>query len=153
MMWLDHCIDLVLNSSVRYDLILRMRPDIGVFAPIPWWNISLNRVSIMLKDSGGIADFFFTIPTKLIDGWWKRAVRQYLKGGSWRSIDTVLFSRKRMRVTNFPAVIVRDGYAAQCWRIVGSLADRQNCIAKEQAGYFAKLHWLFSTSLALTNII
>jgi len=70
MMWLDHCVHMVRSSGKQYDLLVRMRPDVGIFQPFPWDMVSKDHVTYMQKDAGGRVDWFVTVPWSTIDTWW-----------------------------------------------------------------------------------
>jgi len=87
-MWLGHCIHKVRTSGVHYDLMVRIRPETGVFEPIPWTALSTTLVSYAQKKTRGrqsMADWFFTIPMPALNSWWDRFEGLYASGvaGGW----------------------------------------------------------------------
>lgn len=140
-MWLDECIQMVRRSGESYDLVVRTRPDVGVFAPMPWPGVSLGSVSYMPKDAGGRADWFFTIPWPMVAAWWDAIANLYASGSNGVP-DYTIFNAgsETLAEANFPAAIVRGRRSAQCFRLVGSAAYAADCEQKAAAGYFEELH-------------
>jgi len=140
MMWLDHCVHMVRNSGKHYDLLVRMRPDVGIFQPFPWDTLSDDHVTYMQKDAGGKVDWFFTVPWSTIDTWWDPVAAMYATGFGGLP-DYSIFSHSEMLVErNFPVVIVRGIRSAQCWRIVTSSKLQSDCEQKTGSGFWEQLH-------------
>jgi len=139
MMWLDHCVHMVRSSGRQYDLLVRMRPDVGIFQPFPWDSISTDHVTYMQKDAGGRVDWFFTVPWTTIDTWWDPIADMYARGFDGLP-DYSIFSNPEMLVeSNFPVVIVRGSRSAQCWRIVTSADLQSDCEHKTATGFWEQL--------------
>jgi len=149
MAWLDHCVRTVQKREEQYDILVRTRPDVGVFEPVDWNKISTSQVNYMQKDAGGRADWFFTIPTSAIDAYWKPVSEMYL-GGATSLPDYTIFNgnfekdaegKYLIEETAFPAAIVRGSNAVDCFRLVGQgMSFASECKQKESEGYFGKLH-------------
>jgi hypothetical protein len=142
-MWLDACIQTVRMSNKQYDMIVRTRPDVGVFAPVPWGQVDRLRVGYMEKDADSRADWFFTIPTSVIETWWDMVVDLYLLGDGGLP-DYTIFSDDQsaaiLSEVTFPAAIVRSSENVECFRIVSSEVLAKDCMNKAGSGYFKVLH-------------
>lgn len=84
-MWMDRCVQMVMQEPERYDLIIRMRPDVGVFNPIPWGQMSTTKVNYMKRHvptkvkfppQAG-EDWFFTLPRRVVHTYWGRVMEYY----------------------------------------------------------------------------
>jgi len=143
-MWIDHCVHMVRKSGVVYDLILRTRPDVGVFQSINYNALPLNAVSAMPKDEGGGADWFFAFPMSLVDTWWDRIASLYAADAAGPLPDYTLFAppfiRGALYVTQFPAVIIRTPTHVECFRLQDVGLERA-CYQLQASGYFGdKVH-------------
>eukprot|EP00930_Biecheleria_cincta_P028264 TRINITY_DN1970_c0_g1_i9.p1 TRINITY_DN1970_c0_g1~~TRINITY_DN1970_c0_g1_i9.p1 ORF type:complete len:296 (+),score=43.65 TRINITY_DN1970_c0_g1_i9:204-1091(+) len=133
-MWLDQCVRMVRTSGVAYDLIVRTRPDMGVFQPIDYNSLPLNQVSFMPKDDGR-ADYFFAIPMSLVTAWWDGIANMYV-GGEMQAPDFKIFGDGAgMHQTQFPAAIVRDPSKVECFRLMDA-ALRSACQQAQNGQYF-----------------
>jgi hypothetical protein len=143
-MWLDHCIDKVRQSGVKYDLLVRTRPDVGIFAPMPWNNIDPHRICYMQKDNSSRADFTFTVPMDMLDAWWDNIMNVYKREDpdNEGAPDYVILnsdkvsSGRALKEVNFPAAIVRGSHSVECMRLVKSPEYKRDCERKEAAGFF-----------------
>jgi len=140
MMWLDHCIHKVRNSGKQYDLLVRMRPDVGIFQPFPWEQLSRDKVTYMQKDAGGKVDWFFSVPWSTISTWWDPIAELYASGRGGLPDYTIFENQNGLAEQDFPVVIVRGKRSAQCWRIVTNSAFQQDCNQKTAAGFWEQLH-------------
>mmetsp|Transcript_113530 Transcript_113530/g.179439 ORF Transcript_113530/g.179439 Transcript_113530/m.179439 type:complete len:332 (+) Transcript_113530:48-1043(+) len=155
-MWLDACIQKVQMSDKKYDMIVRTRPDVGIFAPVPWEHVQPHGVSYMQKDDNGRADWFFTVSTSIIDAWWGKVMDLYLRGKGGLP-DYTIFQEFRQKYgiqvdasgnqsesilseMTFPAAIVRRPDDVECWRIVSSDSLAEDCKHKTDSGYFNVVH-------------
>lgn len=126
-MWLDRCVHMVRTSGVAYDLLVRTRPDVGVFQPIDYSSLSLTAISFMDKEDGvSKADWFWTMPMSMVNAWWDRIVKDYVQfaepGGYPQvpSPDFYIFNQGALTLTQFPAVIVRSPSEVECFRLMDS---------------------------------
>jgi len=130
----DHCIRLVKHTKKHYDLFVRMRPDIGIFAPMPWDSVDLHKVTYMPKDCGGKADFFFAAPMNLLDKWWDHVLDLY-KYNSHTPPDYAIFSNSAstpIKEAGFPAAIVRGEHLLECFRLVNGMVWQSSGQLQEQ---------------------
>jgi hypothetical protein len=139
-MWMDHAFHKIRTSDTKYSVIIRSRPDVGVFAPIDWrWSIAPNKISIMKKDAGGMADWFFSFPTHFLESWWDKIASVYLRGAK-NSPDYYMFSHhiKMVHVGRsfFPAAIVRNPDEVECFRLKYDVFEMKDCEKAEKSGYF-----------------
>lgn len=133
-MWLDHCIRRVRQSGTKYDVLVRMRPDVGIFKPI--YSLDRESVSYMQKDAGGKADWFFTVPWATLETWWDPLAELYSYGGGGLPDYTLFEDTRGLTETDFPVAIVRGRRSAQCFRLVHSFEHRSDCYKKAPSGYF-----------------
>jgi len=139
-MWMDHAFHKIRTSDTKYSLIIRSRPDVGVFAPIDWrWSIAPNKISIMKKDAGGMADWFFSFPTHFLESWWDEIAHVYVRGAK-NSPDYYMFTHhiKMVHVgrSYFPAAIVRNSHELECFRLKYDVFEMKDCQKAEKSGYF-----------------
>eukprot|EP00930_Biecheleria_cincta_P028262 TRINITY_DN1970_c0_g1_i6.p1 TRINITY_DN1970_c0_g1~~TRINITY_DN1970_c0_g1_i6.p1 ORF type:complete len:343 (+),score=51.66 TRINITY_DN1970_c0_g1_i6:63-1091(+) len=137
MMWLDECVRMVRTSGVAYDLIVRTRPDMGVFQPVDYNALPLNQVSFMPKDGYPQfrADYFFAMPMSLVAAWWDSIANMYA-GGEDSFPDLALFGDGAgMHETQFPAAIVRDASNVECFRLTDATL-RLACQQTQNGHYF-----------------
>jgi len=141
-MWMDRAIQEAMHSGDRYDVMLRTRPDVGVFAPIAWSQVSPMAVNFMPKDAGGKSDWFFVVAWSLIESWWDETI---IPGYKDRTLggccpDYVIFDRgEQLQQMDFPVVIVRDSQRADCFRLVSNFDLRQACFEKLGNGFWDRM--------------
>lgn len=87
--WVDRCFQKVLEASKteHYDLIIRSRPDVGIFEPLDFREISPSQVTAVGDVSKGGMDYFFVAPASLIQRYWQLVMSVYVgeelyKGGA-----------------------------------------------------------------------
>lgn len=141
-MWIDHCFRQVLKSEQKYELLVRSRPDVGLFLPVQWSHVSRQLVQYMQKDWHGRADWFFTMPRALVKEYWHEIMYLYLpKYRHAPNPDYAIFNYAAtpcLQETAFPAVIVRGRHKAECWRMFGKARRfRDSCEKAVSSGYFA----------------
>merc|ERR1711879_755261 len=70
---IDRCFNMVLRAQTKYELIVRLRPDIGVFRPIPYSNLPNDRISYTAKAQpyGDGWDYFFIVPPAAVKPYWE----------------------------------------------------------------------------------
>lgn len=135
-MWLDICIQDIKRSLVQYDLIVRTRPDVGIFAPLPWASVSQSTVSYTRKADSGNADWFFTMPMSTVDTWWEHIVSYYAQG-STDLPDYHLMNVETMNHVVFPVAIVRSPTVVECERIPDYGVSNE-CQDAAYRGYFGE---------------
>eukprot|EP00747_Dinoflagellata_sp_TGD_P208475 gnl/TRDRNA2_/TRDRNA2_81963_c0_seq1.p1 gnl/TRDRNA2_/TRDRNA2_81963_c0~~gnl/TRDRNA2_/TRDRNA2_81963_c0_seq1.p1 ORF type:complete len:527 (-),score=55.14 gnl/TRDRNA2_/TRDRNA2_81963_c0_seq1:606-2186(-) len=77
-LWLDHCFRLTQRSE--YDYLIRTRPDVALVAPIPWSLVSDSHVTVV-PEAGRPCDWFFILPRRLLDKWWRAVPDFYIEVG------------------------------------------------------------------------
>lgn len=153
-MWLDRAIQEAMHGKFFFDVMLRMRPDVGVFAPIAWTQVSRTAVNFMPKDAGGKSDWFFAAPHSLVHSWWDEIIvpgyKSRILGGCCP--DYVIFDRGQgLHQMDFPVAIVRDAGTADCFRLVTSTPLRQECFQDSRSGFFDRLQP--DVAVATTTVI
>eukprot|EP00931_Biecheleriopsis_adriatica_P032575 TRINITY_DN19000_c0_g1_i1.p1 TRINITY_DN19000_c0_g1~~TRINITY_DN19000_c0_g1_i1.p1 ORF type:complete len:340 (+),score=31.63 TRINITY_DN19000_c0_g1_i1:61-1080(+) len=137
-MWINECIRMIRTSGKEYDLIVRTRPDVGVFQEVNYNALVLNAVSYMPKADSGRSDWFFTIPQDIVNTWWDKIANMYA-GGTNSLPDYTIFSGNGMHESQFPVAIVRSPTRVECERLP-DLYLRSSCYQAEGNGYFGTIH-------------
>lgn len=157
-MWMDRCVDAVKKAEDPYDLIIMSRPDVGVFAPMPWDKISFTKVNYMKRAYGMGEDWFFTLPMVAVDTYWHEIREIFRKHPRHQAPDRNMFVRDRdpnpppeaailrplLEPLQFPAVIVRNGTRADCERLETMKLTsnyRYLCDEETHAGYWTTSHF------------
>lgn len=142
-MWLDHCIHQAMGSGNEYDVLVRTRPDIGIFAPVPWTQVDTHKLNVLANDNPSHADWFFVAPWSFLNTWWASVVTSYNKGEPGYP-DYVIFNfsstetNKWLKVAQFPAIIVRGPKDVECFRLHESPAYRKTCEQTGPSDFFLK---------------
>lgn len=141
-MWMDHAFHKIRTSGTHYSVIVRSRPDVGIFSMLDWRNsIATDKISVMKKDSGGRADWFFSFPTHFLDTWWDKIAQKYRLG--IKSLpDYYMFNHqikfKLVGRTSFPAAIVRSPKEVECDRLKSDPTIKKECENAVTVGYFSR---------------
>mmetsp|Transcript_12414 Transcript_12414/g.34174 ORF Transcript_12414/g.34174 Transcript_12414/m.34174 type:complete len:456 (-) Transcript_12414:11-1378(-) len=121
--WVRTCFSMVLASKIRYERVVRTRPDVGIFG-----HIALSRYHASGRSYGMYAlwkpgcpevagDWFYFLDGSSLLSWWRRveeeATRSYQQ---WPYLDYFQFKRLGTKCLHFPAVIVRGDHFAECCR-------------------------------------
>lgn len=141
-MWIDKCIHMIRETGINYDLVLRTRPDVGVFQPVNYSALPWNRVGCMRKDDVPLcrADWFFAMSMPTVHTWWDRIASVYVdieKSGRFGSpiIEYTIFNDSPTFQTLFPAAIVRSPTEVECFRLM-DVGLRSACEGLAAGGYF-----------------
>eukprot|EP00930_Biecheleria_cincta_P048504 TRINITY_DN33795_c0_g1_i1.p1 TRINITY_DN33795_c0_g1~~TRINITY_DN33795_c0_g1_i1.p1 ORF type:complete len:296 (-),score=38.62 TRINITY_DN33795_c0_g1_i1:260-1147(-) len=114
-MWVDHCFHKVRDDpKINYDLIIRTRPDVGIFQKMQPALFPRTRIGFMTKEEGvGLTDWFMSFPKAQLPNWWDHTVQEYLAG--WNEmLDANKPPTDERQEVRFPVVIVRHPDNAKC---------------------------------------
>lgn len=149
-LWVDYCFAKVKKSG-QYDMVVRSRPDVAVFHPLPWNELATNQPNFVeSQGAGGTSDWFFILPnTETMNTYWKIALRSLLESEEKGNFDySEINVEKRITSTNsfykrhhsFPIVIVRRADFACCGYIKPDSSYRKDCKQLVKDNYFMIEH-------------
>lgn len=138
-MFMDRCITKILRAPERYDVIIKTRPDVTLFAPMPWAELeqARHKVSYIPRQYGGGEDWFFVMPMDVVEGYWGEVLKFYMSPEISKMVqseyqpDHRLFPKRKdhspaanavrpyLQRVVYPAVIVRHARrgGAECKKV------------------------------------
>eukprot|EP00929_Paragymnodinium_shiwhaense_P056790 TRINITY_DN28437_c0_g1_i1.p1 TRINITY_DN28437_c0_g1~~TRINITY_DN28437_c0_g1_i1.p1 ORF type:complete len:558 (-),score=55.65 TRINITY_DN28437_c0_g1_i1:671-2344(-) len=133
--WMRYCFDMVLRTGIKYQRLIRTRPDVGIFGDIVLKDYPLNMIANWKTGSPAVAgDWFFFLPFDQLEQWWG-TVEGAVAGqtGNWPFPDFFMYKRIRTMTYHLPAVLVRSPHLAECCRFLDG-------VGKERRTNYAGLH-------------
>lgn len=147
--WQRTCFEMVLQSKIQYDRVVRTRPDVSIFQDIVLDNYPRGFLHAPVKkDASPVAgDWFYFLDYRDLKSWWGRVEQESLGYTQQEPYpDYYLFKGCQLQRHHFPVVIVRSTSLAECCRLGDDVAGRQLQRACEGAllrGAFSKTAAIF----------
>lgn len=141
-LWMYRCFDKVQQVSTidgrAYDLIVRTRPDILLFAQLPWSTLQMSKLNYMprwqfqpaneLRNFGG-EDWFFAATPSVLSNYMAPLREKYIylqglsldQGGffpvTWDASPWAVEARSHLAEVVFPVTILRGSGLLECERV------------------------------------
>ncbi|CAE8603804.1 unnamed protein product [Polarella glacialis] len=117
--WTRTCFEMVLQSKIVYDHIVRIRPDVGFFGDLKLakYRRKMLHAGLRREEPPTAGDWLYFLDYSNLKSWWARVEKQAAANSDqWPYPDFFLFRGVQMQRHHFPAVIVRSSSMAECCR-------------------------------------